>query len=129
MTEVLAELDALLAGIEEEKARLFRDLMVRMGVLDGVVAPRMFGLSSYYGGEDWPVEGFVCRIVLLGTERAVIEAMEALPSECVGVVVSTEVGLRSIGKVERAARRRGMRVIWDDRCRKRLVRDGEVGDV
>lgn len=63
----------------------------------------------FFSGAGWPSEPFAFRYKLRDIPNAVVGAINALPPQCVAVAVHKDVHAAS---VERAARRRGIRVMW-----------------
>lgn len=70
---------------------------------------KTFSTPRFFSGVDWPSEQFAFRYKLRDIPNTVVGAINALPPQCVAVAVHKEV---SAAPIERAARRRGMRIMW-----------------
>lgn len=66
---------------------------------------------------------FVCSMKLLDIPNTMLGAITSLPVNCVGLCIRTDplqLGVRDIGRLEGAARRRGMRIFWVKRRRGKI---------
>lgn len=81
----------------------------------------IYGTTSFYSGKPFPDRPFACRVVLNDVPETVIGAIRSMPPNCIAVTVSTNVRKHHV-EIERAARRRGVRVLWDDRFRRAIAK-------